>query len=184
MRSLALVAAVTVTLAAACGDPNALPDPQTANVVDTMTISALTDTPIQEPSALSLPGPRTIRTDLSADFDFAFDFRGGTPVLLPRSALNFPAGSSLQPGLQHRTEPFDQIKEAVSNGYVTRDTLQIAVGDRFMARSRVVCSNLGVGLYGKLQVIAIDAAARTVTFELLADQNCGYTGLEPGLPHK
>lgn len=175
-----LAAAVAL---AACGDPNALPDPQTPNVVDTISISALTNTDIQLPSALSLPGPRSVRTDLSADFDFAFDFRGATPVFLPRAALNFPA-SGLQPGLQRPGVAFADIKEGLINGYTTRDTLQLAVGDVFVARSRVACSALNVAIYGKLRILEIDPAARTVTFEVLADQNCGYVGLEPGLPNK
>jgi len=182
MRLLVCCVAAVVTLSA-CGDPNALPDPQTPNVVDTISVSALTGTPIQLASALSLPGPRSVRTDLSADFDMAFDIRGTTPVLVPRAALNFP-GSGIQPGLQRPGVAFDAIKEALSNGYTTRDTLQLAVGDVFMARSRVVCSSLGVAIYGKLQILEIDLAARTLTVEVLADQNCGYVGLEPGLPHK
>jgi hypothetical protein len=36
--------------------------------------------------------------------------------------------------------------------------------------------------YGKFQVLAIDPAQRTVTLEFLIDRNCGYRGLEPGLP--
>jgi lysyl-tRNA synthetase class 2 len=54
----------------------------------------------------------------------------------------------------------------------------------FVARSRIVCSALSVPLYGKLRILELDATARTVTFEILADQNCGYVGLEPGLPDK
>ncbi len=168
---------------AACGDPNALADPQIENVVDTISISALTETAIQLPSALSLAGPRSVRTDLSADFDVAFDLRDGLPVFIPRAGLNFPA-SGLQPGLIRSTSDFAAITEAGSNGYTTRDTVQLAVGDVFVARSRVVCSSLGAPLYAKLRILGIDALARTVTFEVLADQNCGYIGLAPGLPEK
>jgi hypothetical protein len=60
----------------------------------------------------------------------------------------------------------------------------LAVGNVFVARSRIVCSALSVPLYGKLRILELDATARTVTFEILADQNCGYVGLEPGLPDK
>ena len=172
-----------VLVLCACGDPNALPDPQIANVVDTISISALTGTAIQLPSALSVAGPRGVRTDLSADFDVAFDIRDDVPVFLPRAALNFPSGG-LQPGLMRSDKAFAEIRQGESNGYTTRDTLQLAVGDVFVARSRVVCSGLQVPLYGKLQILELDAGARTVTFEVLADQNCGYVGLEPGLPNK
>lgn len=172
-----------VALISACGDPNALPDPQIENVVDTISISALTGTPIQLPSAFSVAGPRGVRTDLSADFDVAFDIRGDVPVFVPRAGLNFPAGG-LQPGLIRSEKAFTEIEQGETNGYVTRDTLQLTVGDVFIARSRIVCSALSVPLYGKLRVLEVDATARTVTFEILADQNCGYVGLEPGLPNK
>lgn len=172
-----------VALLCACGDPNALPDPQIENVVDTISISALTGTAIQLPSALSVAGPRGVRTDLSADFDIAFDIRGDVPVFIPRAGLNFPAGG-LQPGLQRSEKAFADIDQGAINGYTTRDTLQLAEGDVFVVRSRVVCSALQVPLYGKLRVLELDATARMVTFEVLADQNCGYVGLEPGLPDK
>jgi hypothetical protein len=182
MRAL-LAGGLAVAVLAACGDPNALPDPTIENVVDTVSVSALTETEIQLPSAISLAGPRPVRTDLSADFDFAFDIRGDVPVLVPKAGLNFPA-SGLQPGLQRPSVAFADIREGALNGYTTRDTLQLTVGDVFLARSRVICSSLGVPIYGKMQVIGIDLVARTLTVQVLADQNCGYVGLLPGLPEK
>lgn len=178
--------AVLCLAALACGDPNELPDPQNENVVDTVTISALTGTGIRLPSAYSVSDRSAIRTDLSAAFDFAFDLvpPTNTPAFLPRSALGFPADGTLQPGLQAREETFALIREAISNGYVTNDTIPVAAGERYMVRSRVVCSSLGVPLYAKLEVLEIDVEARSVTFQVLVDSNCGYVGLEPGLPEK
>lgn len=171
-------------LLAACGDTINLPDAQIPNVVDTVSLSALTGTPITLPSAFSVSTGQPVRTDLSAEFDFAFDIREGQPVLLPRAALNFPPDGRLPPGLQRVDDAFEAILEAPSNGYLTRDTLAVAVGERYVARSRVVCTSLGVPLYGKLEVLAIDAAARTLTFEVLVDENCGYIGLAPGVPEE
>ena len=71
MRLPALIAAALAL--AACGDPNDLSDAQIANVVDTATIAALTGTPIAQASAFSVASGQAIRTDLSIDFDFAFD---------------------------------------------------------------------------------------------------------------
>ena len=179
-------ALAALLVAAACSDPNTLPDAQLENVVDTVTISALTGTPIRLPSAFSVADRAAVRTDLSAQFDFAFDILPAvnTPVFLPRSALGFPLEGSLQPGLQEREEPFAAILEAESNGYITRDTIPIAVGERYMARSRVVCTGLGIPRYGKLEVLAIDPTARTVTFQVLVGQNCGYNSLVPGIPEE
>ena len=184
MHPIRVAAFAAILAAHACGDPNDLPDAQDENVVDTVTISALTGTPIRLPSAYSISDRAPIRTDLSAQFDFAFDMIPPTNVaaLLPRAALGFPSEGSQQPGLQETEDGFADIREALLNGYVTRDTIPVAVGERYLARSRVICSSLGVPLYAKFEVLAIDEVARTITFQILVDRNCGYIGLAPGLP--
>ena len=39
-------------------------------------------------------------------------------------------------------------------------------------------------LYAKLHVLAIDTVARRIDFEILTNVNCGYRGLEEGLPKR
>src|SRR5690606_31177675 len=184
MRPFPIVLAAAALVA--CSDPNQLPDAQITNVVDTVTISALTGTAIEQPSAYSIADRRPIRTDLSAGFDFAFDILPGTgePVLLPRSALGFPSEGSLLPGLQRRNEAFADLTEGILDGYLTRDTIPVSVGERYLGRSRIICSSLGVPKYGKFQILEIDAVARTITFQGLVNENCGYIGLEPGIPEE
>ena len=59
------------------------------------------------------------------------------------------------------------------------------VGDLFFIRTTVsTCSFLGVPLYGKLQVIELDPVAHTVRVQVLANQNCGYRGLNLGIPKR
>jgi len=36
--------------------------------------------------------------------------------------------------------------------------------------------------YGKFQVLSLDPVARSVTFQTLVNQNCGYRSLRPGIP--
>ena len=50
-----------------------------------------------------------------------------------------------------------------------------------LIRSLIRCS-IGVPHYGKLVVTGIDTVANTVTFLVMVNQNCGYRGLETGLP--
>lgn len=182
MRLPALVVAALALVA--CSDLNDLSDAQIPNVVDTATIAALTGTPIAQASAFSVSAGQPIRTDLSIEFDFAFDQYQTGPVFLPRAALQINEGSGLQPGLAPSEDQFAEIEEAPVEGFLTRDTIPIAVGQVFAARSRVVCSGLGVPMYGKLRILALDAVARTVTFEFLVNENCGYVGLEPGIPER
>ena len=178
-----LACALAVAAAGACSDANSLPDPQFENFVDTVTIGALEGTPISTPSGFAIQG-RAVRTDTTTSFEFAYNVRrrdDGTfeRVFIPRAALGIE-GTSANPGLQRRSETFDNITRAPSNGYVSDSIVPVALGDRFIVRSRVICATLGVPLYGKLEILSFQDS--TVTFRTLVDQNCGYKDLLPGLP--
>jgi hypothetical protein len=105
-------------------------------------------------------------------------------VFLTLEVLGLSNTSGSGPGLQHTSRTFDEITRAPSDGWTTDDTVSVAVGDVLYARSRIVCSSLGVPLYGKLEVLSIDdtPGVRTVTFQALSNTNCGYRSLEPGIP--
>ena len=183
MRSLRRVIALLLT-ATACSDSNDLPDPTLTNVERSETLYALVGTPVSTPSAYALEGSRRVRTDLSVDFDFAYNVESdGRKVFIPRAALGIDSSAGLNPGFQVRTETFEGIREAPSNGYITDRVVPIAVGDRFVVRGRITCT-IGVPKYAKLEVMEFDETARTVTFRILTDENCGFKGLEPGLPDR
>jgi len=88
--------------------------------------------------------------------------------------------TAANPGLQAQTKTFDEITRAPSNGYTADSAVPIHVGDRYAVRSRVVCTSLGVPLYGKLEILSFQDS--TVTFKVLTDLNCGFRDLNPGLP--
>jgi hypothetical protein len=180
---LCLIAAAA--LSAACGDSQDLPDATVANRIDTVSIYSLTGTPISVPSGYSLPERRLIRTDQTSAFDFAFNIESaGLPVLVPLGALGLTPGSSADPGLQKTELGFDDISEAALNNYVTDSVVPVAVGERYYVRSRVVCTSLSVPQYGKLEVLGIDPAVRSITFRILNNNNCGYRSLQPGIPDR
>jgi hypothetical protein len=174
---------VPLALAAACSDNNGVGAATEVNVVDTMTLGALEGTPISTPSGYRIStGP--VRTDQTVDFEFAYDVRrlddgSYQRVLLPRGALGLSSTDQVNPGLQRREETFDAITRAQSNGYVSDSAVPIQLGERYLVRSRVVCS-IGVPLYGKLEILSFQDS--TVTFQVLANQNCGFKDLLPGLP--
>ena len=171
-----------LSAAVACSNPNALADPTIPSAVDTSTIYALSGTPLITPSAFSISLPGTVLVQSTAAFDFAYQVTGsGQPVFLPLLVLGLSSNTAVNPGFIRTTQPFSSITEAPSNGYVTNDSIAVAVGDIFIGRSRLACT-IGVPLYAKFHVIGIDPVARSVTFEWLADNNCGYRGLTPGLP--
>ena len=122
-----------------------------------------------------------VRTDQSTFFDFAYNIDSiGEPVLIPGGALGLPKDA----GLQQSGSAFDAIANAPTEGYVLDKPLVAAVGKVLLARSRTQTCVDGtkVSWFAKLQVLALDASARTITFQILVDQNCGYIGLAPGLP--
>jgi hypothetical protein len=178
---LVLTALVVVS---ACSDDNSLGTPAFTNAERTDTLYALLGTPVQTPSAYSIQGSRRVRTDTTSNFDFAYNIQqDGSHVFVPRAVLGINPTASVNPGLLLRTQTYDAITEAPSNGYVTDQVVPFAVGDRYVVRSRVTCT-IGVPTYAKLEVLAVDDLARTVTFRILTDDNCGFKGLEPGLPDR
>ena len=174
---------VPLALAAACSDSNSLGDATEVNAVDTVTLGALEGTSISTPSGYRIStGP--VRTDQTVEFEFAYNVRrlddgSYQRVLLPLAALGLTSTNQVEPGLQRREESFDDISHAPSNGYVSDSAVPVQLGERYVVRSRVVCS-IGVPLYGKLQILRFQDS--TVTFQVLTDQNCGFKGLLPGLP--
>ena len=177
---------VLALLAAACSDPNELLPASTSNFEDTLTIWALTGTPVQSPSAYSVP-EGAVRTDRTSGFEFAYEMvvvgNDTSRYFLPQAVLPLPPNNSVNPGLQPRAQTFESIIDAPSNGYITTDTLDVAVDGVYIVRSRIVC-NIGVSLYSKLQILSFDDSARTVEFRVLANTNCGYKRLTPGIPTK
>lgn len=183
----AAAAAAFIAVAGACSDPNEIAKAVNPNAVDTLTLWSLTDGPLTQPTAYSVSQGKGIRTwEAGNSFDFAFDETdGGEPVFLPTSVLGLLSTTAFKPGLKRPgpTATFDAMVKAPSNGYTVSDTIPIAVGDLFYIRTTISnCSFLSVPQYGKLEVLALDPVAHTVTVQVLADQNCGYRGLKIGIP--
>lgn len=179
-----LSAAAGVGAASACGDPfgqNATIE----NSVDTVILYALRDTPIRLPSAYNMlqpAGAQAVRTDTTSQFDFAFDIdSAGQARIYPAGAL----GLSREPGLQLMDRTFEAVRRAPDDGYRADSSITVAPGDVFVARSRVTqlfCVYVAVPRYGKFHVLALDPTNRSITLESLVDLNCGFRGLEPGIP--
>ncbi|OFV91226.1 MAG: hypothetical protein A3J75_01855 [Acidobacteria bacterium RBG_16_68_9] len=165
----------------ACSD-SLLGPASVPNTVDTVTLYALSGTAISAPSAYSMLDVRSVRTDTTSQFDFAFDITAaGTPLLYSAGAL----GLSAEPGLQRSTKRFADVRTAPNEGY-SADSLEMKIDSVFVARSRgsfAGCLFLGsVPRYGKFRVLAIDGTARSITLETLVNLNCGFRSLEEGIP--
>lgn len=184
-RFLSLAGVLALMVAIACSD-DLLGTPTVTNAVDTVTLGSLEGTPISVASGYNI-NVGAVRTDdpaIGVNFEFAYNIRKLSDgsyqrVLLPRAVLVGPSASA-DPGLQRQDQTFDQITRAVSNGYTADSAVPIQVGERYLVRSRVVCTSLGVPLYGKLEILSFQDS--TVTFKVLTDLNCGFRDLNVGLP--
>lgn len=179
---LALAGSVAaLALVAACEDPFALADATHPNRVDTLSLWALSGTAVHLPSAYVLATKNAVRTDQTATFDFAFDLGPANEARLwPTDALRLTGRS----GLRVIDLPFESIKVAPSGGYEDSSAVVVTVGTVVLARSRpdFTCVVATLPYYAKLRILVVDVTDRRVDFEILADNNCGYRGLEPGIP--
>ena len=182
MRIVPLLCCVAVVGAlTACGDDFTLPPAVATNRVDTVAVYALSGTPVGAPSGYQLEFRRVVRTDQTSLFDFAFDITAaGAPVFLPTGPLGLGEGS----GLQVATAPFDSLTVAPTGGYVYDSATAAGAGAELLVQSRVTTCSYGgsASYYAKLRVLSVDMVQRRAAFEILVNTNCGYRGLEPGLP--
>ena len=184
---LALLAVVAA--ASACGDSSLLPPADLLVLDDTVTLWAVTGTAITLPSAFDILLNSVARTDRTGGFDFVFGFVPdtltgdsvpGLPALLPRGWM----GLSADGGLLRVATKFDSLAAAPGSGYDSYAPVYLDTGTVVVARSRTQTCNFGLtsGQFAKVQPVAIDIAARKIVLHVVNDPNCGYRGLQPGLP--
>jgi len=185
MRSF-ILSLLTCAVIAACGNPLGL-HAFITNVVDTVSLYALSGTPVSLPSAFSIGGRQVVRTDQGAPFDFAFDIdTAGRAVFLPTGALRL----GKQSGLQISSQPFDSIKIAPTSKYNLDSALVVHDSSVVIAYTNLSACQASLGVpypyYAKLHVLTIDTTStpngRRIDFAILTDINCGFRGLEPGVP--
>lgn len=192
MRILALVPVVAAAILTACNDPFAVLPASITNTVDTVEVYAVNGTALDKPSGYVLPirSPLRIGIDTpSYNFDFLYRINATTgPEFVPYTVITpVPAGTSAagRSGFLATTSTFDAITEAEQTGFVVDKPVTLTVGQVLFVRSGLPNGcYLGIPYYAKLQVLSFDPGQRSVKFQILVDINCGYRGLEPGLPKR
>src|SRR5438309_8778860 len=166
----------TLALVAACGNSLGI-QASAANKVDTVSMYALTGTPVATPSAYNMSFGAVVRTDGFTAFDFAFDIDStGRGLLLPTGPLKLGRLS----GLQISAVPFDSIRIAPTGRYQLDSAVVVDSNTVAIAQSRpVTCPNgLPGAYYAKLHVVSIDTTSaptgRHLKMEILDDTNCGF----------
>jgi hypothetical protein len=182
----ALLLLVGVIAWAGCGDALSLLPAVYENRVDTVTLWAASRTAITLPSGYAISQRSRVRLDQASSFDFLYDLTpDGERIFVPLAALVNTGRLTGNPGFRFANEDFDAITLAPQDNYVANDTVRPRLGDVYFVRSGIESScALGIPYYAKLQLIGIDDSARAVSFQILTNINCGYRGLQIGLPKK
>lgn len=184
--AVTLLATAGALVAAACNDPFAI-TASISNTVDTLDLYAVNQSPVIRPSGYIVALRALTRPGLDApvynfDFIYRLDPVQG-PQLVPFGALARGDSVNGRPGLLATSVPFDSIKLAEQTGYQTSQPVNIAVGSTFYIRSAVPngCV-LSIPYYAKFEVLSIDETNQSIKFRILVDINCGYRGLQTGVP--
>ena len=198
-RALTLGAAFLIAALAACGsDPFAV----TARLdvlEDTLTVHAIND----ESAAPELPvaldistqrfgtlgelirEPRAEPISNAYDFDVAFDVRGDTAILLTPRRVASPFGFTRRVGVLAPTATFEALTRAPGSGYLF-DTVAVKLregGTAVVVSAHPDCaSEVHQELYAKVGILDVDPVAKTVTFRVRLDPNCGFRSFLPGVP--
>ncbi len=184
-----------VLFSAGCDNTLALPLATTPNIIDTITLHALQGTPINTASGFDVTVGLTARTDRQSDtdlllgipppgFDIAFNIDDDSLALIFTTGA---LGLNVSSAIQASDRAFGDIVIAPLEGYEIDSALVVGVDSVFIVRSRP--ASLGcvffVGRlprYGKFHVLDLNLETRQITLENLVNLNCGYRGLELGIP--
>jgi hypothetical protein len=177
-----------------CNDPFAILPATRTNTVDTLELFAVNGTSLSRPSGYSLAIKALLRLGLDPppvlnappfDFMYRIDPTAG-PQFAPYGAVAVPNPNQIEsgrPGLQTTPTPFDEITEGQQIGYTVDSAFALTPGLRFYARSSLPNNCfLGIPYYAKIEVLELIDSTRSVKFRILTNNNCGYRGLEPGIP--
>ncbi len=204
VRILLLAAgALAAAAAGACSGPTQTIATQD-NVFDTAGVYALTGAPESGPTGVatltllgpSFYGPSPVRAVPGAHYDVVFDIHDTTAVALPPGLVGFTG--ALTAGLQISLQPYDSMLVSPTLGYSDSTAITIHAGTRFYVQSLTsnpTCSVQSVAarryIYSKFIIDSINFSpydpitapnGRTIYYRMVVDPNCGFLGLDTGVP--
>lgn len=164
------------------------PGAQTDNATDTVTVYAINGTPVDAPTGLWLFGQQAVVISSAYNFDLAFDIDSvGQATMYTVRYIAGALSAAHTVSLQRYSGSFDALQKAPTGGYIADSLFTANVGDVFIVQttdpnacSFSIYSNV---IYGKVEVLGIDPAARAVKARFTVDPNCGFLSLVPsGIP--
>lgn len=159
---------------AACEDPLA---PTLRPVPDEPSETTLYDfrtSELRQVSAFDVVSASAVRTDQTSGWDFLLALEDGAFRFEPRGVVLEESSSA---GLQRMSTTFEGLSMAPEDGYVTDGPVPLEEGAVYAARSRQQGACLS---FLKLEVLAVDAGAGSVSVRYLGNPNCGRRTLVAG----
>jgi len=181
----ALFGSLTALIAtSACSDPFA-PRATTTVRSDSFVVYAVSETPVNVPSAFNIVFFTPLRLEPNYGYDLVFDIDAqGRAVIIPVRLVGGAVTAGRIVGLQRVAGNYDEMTRAPASGYQYDSTLALGVGEGALVElyadqcqyqaSRVV--------YSKLRILAVDVPRRILAFEITYDPNCGFRSFLPGVP--
>ena len=180
LKIIRITSVVSLAGFAACGDPTSI-RANFETIADTITVFALTGTPLSVPTALNTFRHEAVRAEATSQYDVVFDIDpSGRVILYPPGAV----GGFGRAGLRTVSEDFDALETAPDSGFDSDDPLIIDAGQVVVIRAEPLeCGNsLNPEIYTKLVVDNVDLGNRTITFRVRVNPNCGFRDLTEGVP--
>lgn len=179
MRRFLLVLMAVLPLAplAACDDTSSAFGAPSLSGDSTLVLRAPTATGADVASAVDAAVPAAVSPELpqyAGQWDFALRQNGGTFRL-----VTLDTGSPVtRPGISPRQEAFDNIEKASRRRSEYSDsTLTISQGSVYTFRTRYRSNQCFS--YGKMRVVALDAALGTARLDVVVNRNCDDERLIP-----
>jgi len=185
-----LAAAVATTLLAACGDGTG----SNGEIVvqeDTLALFPINGTPHPaNPVGISVITASTSALTSDFLFDVAFDLDAQNRVvvypvrLVAGNIVQNTVGIS-QAAVQRVPGNWSSVTRAPSSGYRSDSALVLAIGEVVAIQvptQACIYALRGVNVYGKFVVDSVLPASRQIFGRMVANQNCGYRSLVPGIP--
>jgi hypothetical protein len=171
-----------------CEDPNFLRASR-SNVLDTMTLYALTGSQPSFPTALNIAFQQLLRVDGSGAFDVVFDIdEQGRVVLYPTRMIVSPPTGAQSVGMQVVSETFDALRFAPKEGYLVDSATVVTPGQVVVieaAHSQDLCQlYISPYVYAKMIVDSVNVNTRAIYVRAIMDPNCGFRGVEEGIPEE
>ena len=157
--------------------------------VDHLSVWALSGTPADFPSGVSMIARQSVRVDAFASFDVAFDIDTiGRVVIYPvKLVVSIPGGTRVV-GMQRVNSSFATVFSAPTTGFEADSGLVMSPGQVVIVESPHNGSGdlcqfaISPNLYAKFSVDSVDRVSRMVFVRMGFDPNCGFRSFIAGIP--